>query len=102
MRSALLLSVGLTLVIATAIIAGDEKGAQPSKGSYVKVRVEVEIRGILRVTDKGTTVTARDRLYDRFNDSEESTDAATATVYTLDFSRTKELRELAKVLSSKE
>jgi hypothetical protein len=82
--------------------AGDQKDAQPSKESYVKVRVEVEVRGILRVTEKGAAVIARDRLYHLFDDTEEITDSARATVYDLDFARAKDLRELAKVLSGKE
>jgi hypothetical protein len=102
MRSAILLSLGLTLVVATATPAGDEKDALPSKDSYVKVRVEVEVRGILRDTDKGATITARDQLYNLFNDAEEITDESRATVYTLDFARAKDLREQAKVLSGKE
>lgn len=102
MRPRLLLSLGLTLVVATGSVVADEKDAQPSKDSYVKVRVEVEIRGILRVTDKGAAVTARDRLYNRFNDAEEITDETRATVHTLDFARAKDLRELAKVLNGKE
>jgi len=102
MRSAILLSLWITLVVATATPAGDNKDAPPSKDSYVKVRVEVELRGILRDTDKGATVTARDQLYSLFNDAEEITDPSRATVYTLDFARAKDLRELAKVLSGKE
>jgi hypothetical protein len=102
MRTAILLSLGLTLLVATATPAGDERDTQPSKDSYVKVRVEVEVRGILRVTDMGATVTARDRMYDRFNDAEEITDEGRATVYTLDFTRAKDQRELATVLNGKE
>jgi hypothetical protein len=102
MRSAILLALGLTLVVSTPTPAGKKKEAQPSKDSYVKVRVEVEVRGILQVTDKGATVTARDRLYNLFNDAEEITDPARATVYTLDFTRAKDLRKRAKVLSAKE
>ena len=102
MRSAILLSLGLALVVATATPAGDKKDATPAKDSYVKVRVEVEVRGILWDTDKGLTVTARDQMYNLFNDAEEITDPSRATVYTLDFARAKDLRELAKVLSGKE
>jgi len=102
MRSVILLSVGFCLAVAVVTIAGDEKALQPSKESYVKVRVEVEVRGVLRETDKGVTVTARDQMYNLFNDAEEITDALRATAYTLDFTRAKDLREQAKVLSGKE
>jgi hypothetical protein len=102
MRSVIHLSIGLCLIVAAAAIAGDENPIQPSKESYVKVRVEVEMRGLLRATDKGITVTARDQMYNLFNDAEEITDASRATAYTLDFARAKDLRELAKDLSSKE
>jgi hypothetical protein len=102
MRSALLLSCGLTLVSMTATLAGDAKEVPPSKDSYVKVRVEVEVRGILRHTDQGGTVTARNRVYNLFNDAEEITDPARATSYALDFARAEKLRELTKTLSGKE
>jgi hypothetical protein len=102
MRSAILISLGLTFFVANATPAGDKKDAAPSKDSYVKVRVEVEVRGILRNTDKGATVTARDRLYNLFNDAEEITGPSRATVYTLDFARARDLRELTKVLNDKE
>jgi hypothetical protein len=102
MRSAILLSFGLTLVVAAAIAAGDEKELKPSKDSCVKVRVEVEVRGILQDTDKGAAVTARDQTFNLFNDAEEITDSSRATAYVLDFTRAKDLRELAKVLNGKE
>ena len=109
MRSAILLSLGVALLVATTSLADDKtskeapkEASKPSKDSYVKVRVEVEVRGILRDTDKGATVTARDQLYNLFNDAEEITDPSRATVYTLDFARAKDLRELTKVLSGKE
>jgi hypothetical protein len=102
MRSAILFSIGLSLIVVTATSSADKKASQPSKDSYVKVRVEVEVRGILRDTDKGATVTARDQMYNLFIDAEEITDSSRATVYALDFARAKDLRELAKVLSGKE
>ncbi len=102
MRSAILFSVGLSLAVAAVTIARDEQALQPSKESYVKVRVEVEVRGFLRETDKEITVIARDQTYNLFNDAEEITDAARATVYTLDFARAKEQREMAKDLRGKE
>jgi hypothetical protein len=101
MRSAILPALGLALAITTGTPAGDKTDAPPSKDCYVKVRVEVEIRGILRDSDKGITVTARDRLYDLFNDAEEITEAR-ATAYTLDFTRARDLRALARVLNGKE
>jgi hypothetical protein len=100
MRCAILLTLGL-LLIPDPIPAGGQKD-QPSKDSYVKVRVEVEVRGILQNTDKGATVTARDQLYDLFNDAEDITDPSRSTVYALDFARAKDLAELAGGLSGKE
>lgn len=103
MRSALLLSLGLNLVAATSTPAGDKKDAQPSKDSYVKVRVEVEMRGVLTASDKTVTVAVRDRVYNLFSDAEEIPRAgAPATVYTLYFVRAKDLRELATALDGKE
>jgi hypothetical protein len=101
MRPGVLPALGLALAITTRTPAGDKTDAPPSNDSYVKVRVEVEIRGILRDSDKGITVAALDRLYDLFNDAEEITEAR-ATAYTLDFARARELRALARVLNGKE
>jgi len=102
MRSAILLSLGLTLVVAAATPADDKKATPPSKDSYVKVRVEVEVRGVLTYTDKAVTVTARDRVYALYDDARELPDGASATAYTLDFARAKELRELARAFDGKE
>jgi hypothetical protein len=103
MRSALLLSLGLNLVAATSTPAGNKNDAQPSKDTYVKVRVEVEMRGVLNASDKTVTVAVRDRVYNLFSDAEEiRREGAPATVHTLDFVRTKDLRELAKALDGKE
>jgi hypothetical protein len=103
MRLVILCVLGAGLISTTAVPAGDEKAAQPSKESYVKVRVEVEVRGVLAATNKTVTVAARDRVYNLFSDAEEVTrEGAPATVYTLEFVRAKDLRELAKALDGKE
>jgi hypothetical protein len=111
MRSAILLSLGLALVVATANQADDktpkepkeapEQAPQPSKDSYVKVRVEVEVRGVLSHKDRATTVTARYPVFELWNDAKELPDAA-ATPFSLDFDRAKDLRELAQALNGKE
>jgi len=103
MRSAILWVLGVGLVTAAAVPAGDEKAAHPSKDGYVKVRVEVEVKGVLAATEKSVTVAARDRVYNLFSDAEEiPREGVPATVYTLDFVRAKDLRELAKALDGKE
>jgi hypothetical protein len=108
MRSAILLSLGLALVVATANQADDKtpkeapkQTPQPSKDSYVKVRVEVEVRGVLSHTDKATTVTARYPVFELWDNAKELPDAA-ATPFSLDFDRAKDLRELAQALNGKE
>ena len=103
MRSVILLVLGTGLIAATATPAGEEKAPQPSKESYVKVRVEIEVRGVLAASDKTVTVAARDRVYNLFSDAEElQREGVPATTYTLDFVRSKDLRELAKALDGKE
>ena len=109
MRSAILLSVGVVLLAATSHRADEKAGKEAPKGgvkatkaSYVKVRVEVEIRGTLAVTEKGVTVAAQDRVYNLLHPNEENADHSAPTTYTLDFARAKDLRELAKVLDGKE
>ena len=108
MRYVLLLLVGVCLIAATVTTAGEGKSPpsakeppQPSKDSYVKVRVEVEVRGVLSHTDKATTVTARFPVFALWDDAKELPDAA-ATSYALDFARAKDLSELAKALNGKE
>ena len=103
MRLVILCVLGAGLISTTTVPAGDQKAAQPSKESYVKVRVEVEVRGVLAAMDRTVTVAARDRVYNLFSDAEEvPREGAAATMYTLDFVRAKDLRELAKALDGKE
>lgn len=102
MRTESLFSLGLILAAVAPLAADEKKDVLPSKESYVKVRVEVEIRGVLRETDKGVTVVAHDRVYKLYNDAEEIENPSRATPYTLDFAAAKDLRELAKVLNGKE
>lgn len=103
MRSVILCVLVAGLITAPATPAGDEKAPQPSKDSYVKVRVEVEVRGVLTASDKAVTVAARHRVYSLFRDAEEiPREGATAMVYTIDFIRAKDLRGLAKSLDGKE
>jgi hypothetical protein len=71
MRSSILLSLGVALLVATANLADDKtpkeapkEPSKPSKDSYVKVRVEVEVRGVLSHADKATTVTARYTVFE--------------------------------------
>lgn len=103
MRHVILCVLAAGLITATTPVVGEEKALPPSKESYVKVRVEVEMQGILTVTEKAITIAARDRVYNLFNDAEEiSREGAPATVYTLDFVRAKDLRERAKTLDGKQ
>src|SRR5437660_10960623 len=102
MRSASPVLLGLCLAAAPAAAAGDEKVRQPSIDSYVKVRVEVEARGVLTYTDKAVTVTAQGRGYALYDDARELPDGRSTTPHTLDFTRAKDLRELARALDGKE
>lgn len=117
MRTALLCSLVVALLTTTANLAGDKtakeppkeaakepvkEAAKPPKDSYVKVRVEIEVRGTLDVTDKGVTVAAYDRTYSLFQPTEEHSDWTRPAVYALDFIRAKDLRELAKVFHGKQ
>ena len=108
MRSWILFSLGIALLVATTNLADDKtpkvapkEPSKPSKDSYVKVRVEVEVRGVLSHTDKATTVTARYPVFELWNDAKELPDAA-ATPFSLAFDRAKDLRELAQALNGKE
>jgi hypothetical protein len=102
MRPATLLSLGLAFAFASTPLLAEEPEPQPSKESYFKVRVEVEVRGILAVTEKGATISTRSRIYDHAKDSQVIEGGEHVAAYPLDFSRDQSLRELAKALSGKE
>ena len=108
MRFSFLFSLAV-LALSTIHAAADEPAPpvakeppKPSKESYLKVRVEVEIRGTLQFGEKGATILAKDRTFDWFHPNAELEDVAYAGTYELDFTKAKDLRELAKVLSGKE
>src|SRR4051812_32331581 len=90
--------------VATAMAAAaraDDRPAAPPKTGYMKVRVEVEVRGVMHVADKGVRVTTYTRAYDSADDAKEIPDRTIATDFALDFTRAKDLRELAKALDGK-
>ena len=104
MRSPFLLALGFGLVVAAGASWADDK-APPPKDSYVKVRVETEVRGLLRKTDKGFAVASRFKVYELYNPLKELPESGgeqRVDVYDLDFTRAKELRELAEALTGKE
>ena len=108
MRSAILPALGIALLVPTLNVADDKapkevprEAPKPSKNSYVKVRVELEVRGVLSYTDKATTVAARYPVFELWNDAKELPDTP-ATLFSLDFDRAKDLRELAQALNGKE
>jgi hypothetical protein len=90
----------LTLTAATA----QEPVPPAVKDGYVKVRVEVEVRGLLKVTDKAAVVFTRYRYFDQRDPAKERPDVAGVPPYEvpLDFARAPDLRDLAKALDGKE
>lgn len=102
MRLPTLLALGAALLVA----AGGSAGAQPApiKDGYVKVRVEVETRGVLKVADKTAVLLTRYRYHDQRDDKKELPDPEGIPPHRidLDFTRHPELRELAKALDGKE
>jgi hypothetical protein len=97
-------AVALGAILAVTTGPARDATAQPSKDGYLKVRVEVEARGVLKRTEKGAVLLTRYRYYDRFDDAKEVPAAEGVPPFRveLDFTRAKELRELAKVLDGKE
>lgn len=96
------LALGAALLVAAGGSAADPP--PPLKDGYVKVRVEVETRGVLKVTDKSAVVLTRYRYFDQRDDKKERPDAEGIPPHRieLDFARHPELRELAKALDGKE
>jgi hypothetical protein len=98
-----------TLAAALTVTAGGAPAQPPDvpppvKEGYVKVRVEVETRGLLKATDKSAAVFTRYRYYDQRDTTKEQPLAEGVPPYKLDldFSRSPDLRELAKALDGKE
>ncbi len=104
MKLPALLALGSALLVVTRGAADAPPVAPPVKEGYVKVRVEVETRGVLKVTDKAAAVLTRYRYYDQRDDAKEQPLAEGVPPYRLelDFARNPELRELAKALDGKE
>jgi hypothetical protein len=102
MKLLTLLAAGIALVTAIGPVAAEPPAAV--KDGYVKVRVEVESRGVMKVTDKTAVVFTRHRHYDRIDPKKEVPAVEGIPPYSLelDFTRSPELRELAKVLDGKE
>jgi len=96
----------LALAAALLVVAGGSAAAQPLaiKEGYVKVRVEVETRGVLKVTDKEAVVLTRYRYFDQTDAKKERPEVEGIPPHRieLDFTRHPELRELAKALDGKE
>jgi hypothetical protein len=92
------------LVVLGVVAAGKGDGGKPapgpSKDSYVKMRVEVEIRGTVHITEKDATVTALYRGYS-FTDENKVTNSREET-WKLDFSKARDLHGTAKALDGKE
>ncbi len=100
MCGTLLLSLGAIFFLFVASLGTHRSaGAIPAaetiapKESYVKVRVDIEARGILRMTVKEATTKARDRVYDLFNDQIDITDRVLMTDHALDFKHSTKLLE---------
>ncbi len=78
-----------------------EPPAKDLKGSYARFRLDVEIKGTLSITDKGTTVSAAWPVYLLSDQTKEASDFAVEHAYTLDFSKAKDLQKTAKDLDGK-
>lgn len=102
MKLPLVLALGAALLVAASGSAADPIPAP--KDGYVKVRVEVETRGVLQVTDKAAVVLTRYRYFDQSDAKKERPEREGVPPHRieLDFTRHPELRELAKALDGKE
>jgi RNA polymerase sigma factor (sigma-70 family) len=75
-----------------------EAAAKLPKASYARFRLDVEISGTLRITDKGATITAPWPVFLLSDPNKESVDHAVNHAYNLDFSKAKDLQKAAKEL----
>lgn len=92
------------VVVSAAPVAGQDPIPAGVKEGYVKLRVEVESRGVLKVSDKSVVLFTRYRYFDQTDPKKEVPTAEGIPPYSLeiDFARAPELRDLAKVLDGKE
>ncbi|MBN9521025.1 hypothetical protein J0H58_21320 [bacterium] len=104
MKLPTILALGAALVVSHAPVTGQDPLPAGVKEGYVKLRVEVEARGVLKVSDKSAVIFTRFRYFDH-NDAKKEVPAAEGIPpysLDLDFSRAPEMRDLAKVLDGKE
>lgn len=109
-QCSLITSIVVALAFLVLPAAGNaekaEKAEAPAAGSYVKILVPVEIRGVLRQTDKGFFITAHQ---EGVVDSQ-GTDFGLrkrevykgGTRWELDFGKAKDLRKLGEQLKDKQ
>lgn len=104
MKLRALLALGTALVVSATPVAGQDPLPAGVKEGYVKLRVEVETRGVLKVTDKSAVLFTRFRYFDHADAKKEVPTAEGVPPYSLDldFVRAPELRDLAKVLDGRE
>ncbi len=89
------------LAIASAAGRSAAQDATESTESYVKIRVDVELRGTLHCTPAGSTVTAVWRNYELYHDDRELPGQGPET-WKLDFRRARRWEAMAKALDGKE
>ncbi len=104
MKLPALLALGAALVVSHAPVTGQDPLPAGVKEGYVKLRVEVEARGVLKVSDKSAVIFTRFRYFDQSDTKKEVPTAEGIPPYSLDldFSRVPEMRDLAKVLDGQE
>jgi hypothetical protein len=96
-------AVALTLPVSAA---DEPKAEAPAAGSYVKISVPVEIRGVLRQTEKGFFITAhQEGIVDNQGPDlglRKREVYQGGTRWELDFGKTKDLRKLGEQLKDKQ
>lgn len=99
-RSAALVAV-LALV---PVLSAQDAPTPPPKDAYLKLRVEVEIRGTLKATDKGAVVLTRYPYYEYGSVEKQAPTPAGVPAYKvdLDFTKSKDAQDLVKLLAGRD
>jgi hypothetical protein len=85
-------------------LSAQDAPTPPPKDAYIKLRVEVEVRGTLKATDKGAVVLTRYSYFDAHNldKAVPPTPGTPAFKVDLDFAKAKDAQELVKRLAGRD
>jgi hypothetical protein len=102
MQSFSILLAGTFCWLVLPVPAADKTAEVTDQGQYVRIKIEVEIRGTLRHSSKGVFLeTAEETFYLFDGDPKKDTSRKEASVWQLDLTKAKDLRKALGKLNGK-